>query len=417
MVVEERTKKPAWVHIQPYLYRNTGSGRYYSRLGRQGFRTLKTDRLTVARARLTARLQSYQSQQGLKNHAMSGDVTMAEVISLFTTASKESTDLEPATKKHREVCLLRLSSTWPDLGALKPRQVTASEIDRWASRALRSAAKVPPGAKRLPKAYSRASLKKTASILRLVLEQAKKLGAIADVPVFTVFRDKRRRHHQLPAYALPRRADLKPLLDELQFPRNCKIRDAVMAIGGPVEGKSQAELAKDLKISVSTFKRYKSGKGSIGNGKEAADFARLLIFTGARVAEARNLTWGNVDFEKGQVTIRGTKSETSVRNVPMLPECREFLLSLPRGRPEDKISQVGDINGSLAGACHRLGIKKVTHHSLRHLFATICIESGVDIPTVSRWLGHADGGALAMRVYGHLRDEHSQTAAAKVKVF
>ena len=30
---------------------------------------------------------------------------------------------------------------------------------------------------------------------------------------------------------------------------------------------------------------------------------------------------------------------------------------------------------------------------------TSCIESGVDIPTVSRWLGHRDGGALAMRVY------------------
>jgi hypothetical protein len=31
----------------------------------------------------------------------------------------------------------------------------------------------------------------------------------------------------------------------------------------------------------------------------------------------------------------------------------------------------------------------------------------VDIPTVSRWLGHKDGGALAMKRYGHLRQEHS----------
>jgi len=38
------------------------------------------------------------------------------------------------------------------------------------------------------------------------------------------------------------------------------------------------------------------------------------------------------------------------------------------------------------------------------------IESGVDIPTVSRWLGHKDGGALGMRVYGHLRNEHSVAA-------
>jgi integrase len=57
---------------------------------------------------------------------------------------------------------------------------------------------------------------------------------------------------------------------------------------------------------------------------------------------------------------------------------------------------------------------RVTHHDLRHLFATRCIESGVDIPTVSRWLGHKDGGALAMKVYGHLRDQHSVAMAQKV---
>jgi integrase len=51
---------------------------------------------------------------------------------------------------------------------------------------------------------------------------------------------------------------------------------------------------------------------------------------------------------------------------------------------------------------------------LRYLFATRCIESGVDIPTVSRWLGHQDGGALCIKTYGHLRDEHSANEAKKV---
>jgi hypothetical protein len=54
-----------------------------------------------------------------------------------------------------------------------------------------------------------------------------------------------------------------------------------------------------------------------------------------------------------------------------------------------------------------LEFPKFTHHDFRHFFATTCIESGVDIPTVSRWLGHKDGGALAMKRYGHLRQEHS----------
>jgi hypothetical protein len=38
----------------------------------------------------------------------------------------------------------------------------------------------------------------------------------------------------------------------------------------------------------------------------------------------------------------------------------------------------------------------------------------VDVPTVAKWLGHKDGGALAMRTYGHLRNEHSIAAASKV---
>ena len=35
--------------------------------------------------------------------------------------------------------------------------------------------------------------------------------------------------------------------------------------------------------------------------------------------------------------------------------------------------------------------------------------------TVSRWLGHKNGGALAMKVYGHLRNQRSQEMARKVK--
>jgi integrase len=66
-------------------------------------------------------------------------------------------------------------------------------------------------------------------------------------------------------------------------------------------------------------------------------------------------------------------------------------------------------------AANIVGTPRITHHDLRHLFATRCIESGVDIPTVSRWLGHKDGGALAMKTYGHLRNEHSQAMALKVK--
>jgi len=78
------------------------------------------------------------------------------------------------------------------------------------------------------------------------------------------------------------------------------------------------------------------------------------------------------------------------------------------------VMQVFECQKSIDRAAKLVGVKRITHHDLRHLFATRCIEAGVDIPTVSRWLGHQDGGALCMKTYGHLRDEHSQREALKV---
>jgi integrase len=83
-------------------------------------------------------------------------------------------------------------------------------------------------------------------------------------------------------------------------------------------------------------------------------------------------------------------------------------------KPTDRVCVLGECEKSLTNACKKVGASRITHHDLRHLFATLCIESGVDIPTVSRWLGHKDGGALAMKVYGHLRDQHSVAMAQRV---
>jgi len=77
--------------------------------------------------------------------------------------------------------------------------------------------------------------------------------------------------------------------------------------------------------------------------------------------------------------------------------------------PTDRILRIDSAKKSLATACEQLGFARFSHHDFRHFYATTCIESGVDIPTVSRWLGHSDGGALAMRVYGQLQVERRMT--------
>jgi len=103
----------------------------------------------------------------------------------------------------------------------------------------------------------------------------------------------------------------------------------------------------------------------------------------------------------------------------MIPEMKQLLELLRAKRPNEPLAkpviQVKECLQAMTRAAKAVGMERITHHDLRHLFATRCIEAGVDIPTVSRWLGHKDGGALAMRVYGHLRDSHSAEMAQKVR--
>jgi len=104
--------------------------------------------------------------------------------------------------------------------------------------------------------------------------------------------------------------------------------------------------------------------------------------------------------------------------VPLIPDARTLFERMRRERSEEplnaKVFLVRQCQKALDRACKKVGTDRITHHDLRHLFATRCIESGVDIPTVSRWLGHKDGGALAMKTYGHLRREHSIAQAQRV---
>jgi integrase len=126
-------------------------------------------------------------------------------------------------------------------------------------------------------------------------------------------------------------------------------------------------------------------------------------------------------LERGEIRVQTAKrAKTSgaipFRFVPIIPPMRELLMRLQQSgtKPEARFCQVGECEKSMTRACGLLGIARITHHALRHLFATRAIESGVDIPTVSRWLGHSDGGALAMKTYGHLRREHSAAMAQRV---
>jgi len=113
----------------------------------------------------------------------------------------------------------------------------------------------------------------------------------------------------------------------------------------------------------------------------------------------------------------GTKN-WEIRRVPIIPAAGELLQRMRAARDDEpdsaKVLRVNEAQKAMDNAAERVGMVRITHHDLRHLFATTCIESGIDIPTVSKWLGHKDGGALAMKTYGHLRDDHSTASAKRV---
>jgi integrase len=146
----------------------------------------------------------------------------------------------------------------------------------------------------------------------------------------------------------------------------------------------------------------------------------FLAYTGVRLGEAKWIEWQHVDFERGTLVVVGEPNEGTknreIRRVDLIPAARDLLSRLRKSgaKAGTKVLAVGEAQKSMVRAAKEVGMAKITHHDLRHFFATICIESGVDIPTVSRWMGHKDGGVLAMKVYGHLRAEHSQAAAARV---
>jgi len=134
------------------------------------------------------------------------------------------------------------------------------------------------------------------------------------------------------------------------------------------------------------------------------------------------------DDRGGYLIVHGTKTAKSRdRTVPVNPSLRALLtlirkrrkaeaalLGAPLPKPTDPILKVKEAQNTLTRACKALKLPRMTHHDFRHLFATRCLESGVDPKTLAEWLGHADGGMLVLRTYGHVRQEHAAAVAAKV---
>jgi integrase len=173
------------------------------------------------------------------------------------------------------------------------------------------------------------------------------------------------------------------------------------------------------------------------------------IFTGLRASELRGLRWDDINLKRGILHVRQRadrfnaigklKSRTSERDVPLPPALvsvlREWRLACPKGEHglafpngAGNIENHANIQARGFWAAQikadvvnkEGGPKYMGLHSLRHFFASWCIntneDGGLGLPpkVVQEYLGHA---SITMTIdrYGHLfprGDDGSKLAAA-----
>lgn len=139
------------------------------------------------------------------------------------------------------------------------------------------------------------------------------------------------------------------------------------------------------------------------------------MMTGVRYSDLKTLTWADVIEEDGKYRMEKQMKKTG--RMLYLPMNDSAVRLLPkRGNPGDKVFDVPTIQAldkSLRKWVKRAGIeKRVSFHTARHSFATIGLELGTDLYTVSRLLGHAD--VTTTQVYATIIDHKKVEAVYKI---
>ena len=129
-------------------------------------------------------------------------------------------------------------------------------------------------------------------------------------------------------------------------------------------------------------------------------FFRFLLFTGARLTEALSARWDDVDYEKREIILRGTKTEGSLRKIEICNSLFQTLKRLEAYKTDSPYIFHHD-DGKRILRRDKLFVKikkttgiKITAKDLRDVFAsTITMgteDNRPDVKTVSELLGHTN---------------------------
>ena len=170
----------------------------------------------------------------------------------------------------------------------------------------------------------------------------------------------------------------------------------------------------------------------------------LAFLAGLRRGEICGLRWNDIDFYRHTITIRSAvgvsngkdgdytknpKNKTSNRTLPIMPELEAALLDrkaliVPLDSwyvigEQEQFMRPQQYNRLFSEFVDRNNLvdaygKKIVPHGLRHNFATVGIQSGMDIASLALMMGHASR-AMTLDTYGDANADALALASVKLK--
>lgn len=197
---------------------------------------------------------------------------------------------------------------------------------------------------------------------------------------------------------------------------------------------------KPPKLEKKEMKVIQSEK--IGEYLQAADARNVLplffleLTTGLRKGEILALLWTDLDIEKrsitvsksvtrlhGELKVNTPKTQHSVRTIVIPQQAVDLLQQEHNLHPDNPYMFPSPKTGTMYSPetvlrIHKrilkdAGLETCRFHDLRHTFATLALENGVDIKTLSETLGHYSS-SFTLDVYTHVTTKMQQEAAEKV---
>ena len=148
---------------------------------------------------------------------------------------------------------------------------------------------------------------------------------------------------------------------------------------------------------------------------EQADMIRLLLYTGSRKSEIKNLKWSEVEGD----TLRLADSKTGPRTVHLSADARAVIERQRRTvgpfvfpSPSNPGKPFGKDLPLWNRVRERAGLEGVRLHDVRHTYASQAVMKGVPLPVVARLLGHREV-TMTLR-YVHVGDREVIAAAERI---